>query len=68
MPSPLSALNKGIKFESSVGNTTNLRLENLTLSGVPFASGDLLDTPSGGVVITLNPDKQNTAKTVTVLE
>jgi hypothetical protein len=68
MPSPLSALNKGIRFESTVGNTTNLRLENLTLSGVPFASGDLLDTPSGGVVITLNPDKQSTAKTVTVLE
>ena len=68
MSGPISALNKGIKFESSVGTSTNLRLENLTLSGVPFASSDLLDTASGGVVITLNPDKQTTAKTLTVLE
>ena len=68
MSGPISALNKGIKFQSSVGTSTNLRLENLTLSGAPFASSDLLDTSSGGVVITLNPDKQTTAKTVTVLE
>jgi hypothetical protein len=68
MSGPISALNKGIKFQSSVGTSTNLRLENLTLSGAPFASSDLLDTASGGVVITLNPDKQTTAKTVTVLE
>ena len=68
MSGPISALNKGIRFESSVGNTTNKRLENLTLSGVPFASGDLLDTPAGAVVLTLNPDKQSAAKTLTVLE
>ena len=68
MSGPISALNKGIRFESSVGNTTNKRLETLTLSGVPFASGDLLDTPAGAVVLTLNPDKQSAAKTLTVLE
>jgi hypothetical protein len=68
MSGPISALNKGIRFESSVGNTTNKRLENLTLSGVPFASGDLLDTPAGGIVLTINPDKQSAAKTLTVLE
>ena len=64
MPPPISALNKGIKFESTLGSTTNLKLENLTLS----SSGSVLNATAGGVLITVNPNNQTTAKSVTLIE
>jgi len=77
MPPPISALIKGLKFESTSGRATspNLKLENLTLSssGSVFmpdgaTTADLLNATAGGVLITVNPDNQTTAKTVTLIE
>ena len=77
MPTPISALQKGLKFESTSGRATspNLKLENLTLSssGSVFmpdgaTTADLLNATAGGVLITVNPDNQTTAKTVTLIE
>ena len=77
MPTPISALQKGLKFESTSGRGTspNLKLENLTLSssGSVFmpdgaSTADLLNATAGGVLITVNPDNQTTAKSVTLIE
>jgi hypothetical protein len=77
MPTPISALQKGLKFESTSGRGTspNLKLENLTLSssGSVFmpdgaSTSDLLNATAGGVLITVNPDNQTTAKSVTLIE
>ena len=77
MPPPISALTKGIRFESTLGTSTstNLKLENLTLSssGSVFmpdgaSTADLLNATAGGVLITVNPNTQNTAKSVTLIE
>ena len=77
MPTPISALQKGLKFESTSGRGTspNLKLENLTLSssGSVFmpdgaSTADLLNATAGGVLITVNPNTQNTAKSVTLIE
>ena len=77
MPPPISALIKGLKFESTSGRATspNLKLENLTLSssGSVFmpdsaSTADLLNATAGGVLITVNPDNQTTAKSVTLIE
>ena len=77
MPPPISALTKGIRFESTLGtsSSTNLKLENLTLSssGSVFmpdgaSTADLLNATAGGVLITVNPNTQNTAKSVTLIE
>lgn len=67
MPQPLSSLKKGLKFASTLGSESTPLLENLTLSGNGFST-DLLDSVTGGALITVNPDKQTTAKTVTLLE
>jgi hypothetical protein len=77
MPTPISALQKGLKFESTLGRgtTPNLKLENLTLSstGNVFkpdgaSTDDLLNATAGGVLITVNPSIQTTAKAVTLIE
>ena len=77
MPTPISALQKGLKFESTLGRgtTPNLKLENLTLSstGNVFmpdgaSTADLLNATAGGVLITVNPNNQATAKSVTLIE
>lgn len=67
MAQPLSSLKKGIKFASTLGTDSAPRLENLTLSGNGFST-DLLDSTTGGALLTINPDKQTTAKTVTLVE
>lgn len=66
MPQPLSSLKKGIKFESTLGTENAPLLENLTLTLV--GQTDMLATTTGGALLTVNPDKQTTAKTVTLLE
>lgn len=66
MAQPLSSLKKGIKFASTLGTDSVALLENLTL--VLGANTDMLDTATGGALLTVNPDKQTTAKTVTLLE
>lgn len=64
MAQPLSELKKGIKFEST-GSTA--KLENLKLS-LPGGQTDLLATASGGLLMTINPAAQTTAKTVMLVE
>jgi len=66
MPQPLSSLKKGIKFESTLGTENAPLLENLTLTLV--GETDMLATTTGGALLTVNPDKQTTAKTVTLIE
>jgi hypothetical protein len=66
MPQPLSSLKKGIKFESTLGTENAPLLENLTLTLV--GETDMLATTTGGALLTVNPDKQNTARTVTLIE
>lgn len=64
MAQPLSELKKGIKFEST-GSTA--KLENLKLA-LPGGLTDLLATESGGLLMTINPAAQATAKTVMLVE
>jgi len=83
MPAPISAVKKGIKFESTLGTalSTNLKLENLTLSSslagasvnsvfIPPGSStaDLMNFNAGGVLITVNPSNQTTSKLVSLIE
>lgn len=63
MAQPLSELKKGIKFEST-GSTAKLENLKLALSG----QTDLLATESGGLMMTINPAAQTTAKTVMLVE
>ena len=76
MPAPISAVKKGIKFDSTLGTgvSTNLKLENLTLSSssvfIPPGSStaDLMNFNAGGVLITVNPSNQTTSTIVNLRE
>ena len=62
MPPPISAVKKGIKFDSTLGTgvSTNLRLENLTLSSsLAGASANSVFIPPAGSIASSTADLMN---------